>query len=61
MIEGILLSIVAGAVKAWMWIRDQTFRQPGRIEAENDAMKEVLKRVEIARAARRRARADRLR
>ncbi len=61
MIEGILLSILSGIVKAYMWLRDQAFRKPGRIEAENDAMAEVLKRVEIARAARRRARTDRLR
>ncbi len=51
-----LLGLAGIAIRIWLWIRSNTARLLGRTEAERDALKETLKRVEKAHRARLRLR-----
>lgn len=48
-----LLGLAGIGIKVWLWMRGNANRMLGRAEAERDALKETLSRVEKAQAARR--------
>lgn len=56
MIEGILFSVATFLIKGWLLIKEKTSRNKEDLATENKALKEILKRVEIARRVRRSSR-----
>lgn len=53
-----LLGLAGIGIKIWLWMRGNANRMLGRAEAERDALKETLSRVEKAQAARRKLRGN---